>query len=65
MKPDGISSDQILKDLVEILNDVYPNVYLYRKNQKIYLSNNTYMIMIMKTSPNLMITNLVICYLSI
>ena len=65
MKPDGISSDQILKDLVEILNDVYPNVYLYRKYKKIYLSNNTYMIMIMKTSLNLMITTLVICYLSI
>ena len=34
MKPDGISRDQILKILVEIINDAYPNIFFVPKEQK-------------------------------
>ena len=35
MKPVGISRDQVSKELVEIINDVYPNIRLYRKFEMI------------------------------
>ena len=31
MKPDGISRDQVLKQLAEITNNTYPNIYFVPK----------------------------------
>ena len=34
MNLDGITRDQILKELVKIINDKYPNIYFVPKEQK-------------------------------
>ena len=34
MEPKCVSRDEFLKDLVKIINDVYPNFYFVPKKQK-------------------------------